>query len=552
VTRPLGPVRTRQGVPSSAGALVRGLASGQLQPAPPPQPPGGMTSLEQISDLFYPPWLPACLRRVIGAAPWLLALIAMILVLVVLVLGFLLGLFALALAIAAAILSALGAVLALQQTRRWQTAEQMRTDHIQPGLIVAQPPRPNFVLAIPGQPEPPPAAGSPGVDSPDAAAFRSAAISAAREIQARVPDPPTPPAPDLRALGTAVRAQLDPEQTIPARIAPLIQVSGTIARTARAGDALSEIMAAPEFPQPMCKPLADLSPDYLLPGLDKVPANTLGLLEENHRFIEAYFAGLNHEMSRQLLFDAFPSDGRGSYFRQFWDVSGYVPDASDPQDPQELRQKLKDIPPLHVWPPDNRLGGNPNRVETGGGNLVLFVRGELLRRYPSCVVYACKARWDATNARHELTDTELHPLYRGTLPPDATFFGFALKADDARGSSSPTDPNQGWFLVLEQHSSEPRFGLEPSPAGGAQTVQQWNDLSWANFGSASFLPAATQPQPAVIPALQPPPPAPPDNPGDPDNRWGKDAAQTAFILLRRPVRVAVHASLMLPPSGGAP
>ena len=46
---------------------------------------------------------------------------------------------------------------------------------------------------------------------------------------------------------------------------------------------------------------------------------------------------------------------------------------------------------------------------------------------------------------------------------------------------------------------------------------------------------------------QAPPPAPPDNPGDPDNRWGIDAAQTAFILLRRPVRVAIHARTMLPP-----
>ena len=35
--------------------------------------------------------------------------------------------------------------------------------------------------------------------------------------------------------------------------------------------------------------------------------------------------GLNHEFARELLWREYPTDQRGSYFRQFWDVSGYQP-----------------------------------------------------------------------------------------------------------------------------------------------------------------------------------------------------------------------------------
>ena len=31
--------------------------------------------------------------------------------------------------------------------------------------------------------------------------------------------------------------------------------------------------------------------------------------------------GLNHEFARELLWREYPTDQRGSYFRQFWDVA---------------------------------------------------------------------------------------------------------------------------------------------------------------------------------------------------------------------------------------
>ena len=85
------------------------------------------------------------------------------------------------------------------------------------------------------------------------------------------------------------------------------------------------IRFAPTFPQPMYEAMRDYFPDMLLPGMGLVPQNTIALLKTNPELIEAYMVGLNHEMSRELLWRGFPTDQRGTYFRQFWDAAGDQP-----------------------------------------------------------------------------------------------------------------------------------------------------------------------------------------------------------------------------------
>ena len=58
-----------------------------------------------------------------------------------------------------------------------------------------------------------------------------------------------------------------------------------------------------------------------MPGLEHVPADTVQLLRDERRFIEAYMVGLNSEMGRELLWRGYPTDQRGTYFRQFWDAT---------------------------------------------------------------------------------------------------------------------------------------------------------------------------------------------------------------------------------------
>ena len=73
----------------------------------------------------------------------------------------------------------------------------------------------------------------------------------------------------------------------------------------------------------MYEPLRDLSDELFLPNLNLIEQNSITLLETNQKFIEAYMVGLNHEFARELLWREYPTDQRGSYFRQFWDVRGY-------------------------------------------------------------------------------------------------------------------------------------------------------------------------------------------------------------------------------------
>ena len=159
------------------------------------------------------------------------------------------------------------------------------------------------------------------------------------------------------------------------------------------------------------KALRDLSQDFLFPGLEHVPPNTVTLLETNSKFVESFLVGLNAEMSHELLWRDYPTDQRGTYFRQFWDT------------PQQDATSTGSTP----WG-NAELGKNAH----AGESLVLLLRGELLRRYPNSVIYAVKA--EKINGQLDLSrdaTDERHPLFRGTLKPDVTFLG--LRSHPRRG-----------------------------------------------------------------------------------------------------------------------
>jgi hypothetical protein len=328
-------------------------------------------------------------------------------------------------------------------------------------------------------------------------------------------------------------------------------------------------MAAPVFDQPMYVPLKVLSEAYVLPGVELIEPETVGVLETNHRFIEAYMVGLNHEMARQLLWHRFPTDQRGSYFRQFWDVKAYVRQPGDPTDLAALRELTHDIPPIHTWPRAVPLGKHPNRTDLPQHNAVLIVRGELLKRYPNAIVYAGKAKLGTVEGKpaRVLDETdERYPIFQGTLAPDITFFGFNLSIADAKGTTAASP--EGFFFVFQEHFNEPRFGLEPRVKNGA--TKQWADLSWTDFlpgAPATALPrihsgyssyrlmstvfSAVRSElslaGAALPDFVSPAVAPNVSIVAPDNAvaWNTDAAQTAYILLRLPFRVLIHADKML-------
>lgn len=357
------------------------------------------------------------------------------------------------------------------------------------------------------------------------------------------PREPDKPRLDIAGFNGVVLQQLNPAVTIPKRLSSSVVAPGWNA------EEMQTILVAPDFPTPIYQELAALSQEWLLPGLANVPPDSLSMVESNARFIEALMVGANHEMSRELLWRGYPTDQRGTYFRQFWDPSGRFPSPLSDADLETSR----DIPPIHEWL-DDALGshlGQPSVAAAAAGAIrpptspvVLLLRGQLLQRYPRANIFLAKAQWNqAAGKRDPFTGDEgtasqiLHPLFRGSLAPDISFLGFSIDGADAIGDVN--DPNNlGWFLAIEQPPTEPRHGLAAAPPAGAPSG--WQDLAWPNVstapgsdyirlrsGTVNF-PLATSNNPAGW-------------------KWAadSDSAQLASISVRKPVRVYIHASELL-------
>jgi hypothetical protein len=312
-------------------------------------------------------------------------------------------------------------------------------------------------------------------------------------------------------------------------------------------------MAYPDFPDAMYEKLRDISSELFLPNLQLIPPNTISLLETNPPFIESYMSGLNHEFGRELLWREYPTDERGSYFRQFWDVKGII--ADDPNvTPEELAERYKDIMPMDQWPTASTLGSHRNPQRPAGKQLVLLVRGELLKKYPNTIVYAQKAHIfrrkdgspDGTQEpiiQEVKTEAEMKseikfPLFRAEIDPDVRFFGFDMTIAEAKGADDPKTETDdwGWYFLIQQSPGEPRFGMDIEFKPDDPTAMTWDDLSWVSFDeSAKFVSTATPPAPEFFNQLSAPL----------KNQWGSHSADMAFILYQKPVMIAVHAKEML-------
>jgi hypothetical protein len=335
----------------------------------------------------------------------------------------------------------------------------------------------------------------------------------------------------------------------------------------------TEVMAYPVIDVPMYKPLTELSTEHFVPNVNVLEQNSITLLETNQRFIEAYMVGVNHELSRELLWREFPTDLRGTCCRQFWDVSSYLRDEG--ADAAAEREKLYDIPPLHRWSLRGDLGDNDHR-ETGDEDkeeVVLAIRGDLLKKYPTAVIYAHKAKWATDEEGNRVlgeprdfdddgpeSETIKTPLYEAKVEPDIYFFGFDLDVVEAKGGSGENDDDEpGWFFVVKERPGEPRFGLDvPGDAGdfAVDRLAGWDELAWSHVvedvapGKIIKL-GGTRTIRVNAPAA---PPAGDDAEEEQQQledshlRWhdGMNAAELAYILYQVPVLIGIHASEMLP------
>ncbi|MEM9149299.1 MAG: hypothetical protein AAGB19_02445, partial [Cyanobacteria bacterium P01_F01_bin.3] len=444
-------------------------------------------------------------------------------------------------------------------------ADSVKEENQTPESVDDLPQSPDFEVTRPDEDVQP---GQGNSDSAEATRFKGALKETYRLIQAshQVAEEPPRRSLDLPTLVAGTFQGINPEVIVPKATLTNIFIPPRVAEALF--EIFEEAMAYPEFDIPMYKPLLEQSDELFLPNMQYIAQNSISLLETNQRFIEAYMVGLNHEFARELLWREYPTDQRGSYFRQFWDVSGFLD--REGLDDEALREKLRDIPPLDEWSKFSDLGDHDNREEPGDNEneLVLVIRGELLKKYPTAVIYAQRAEWervegeiDKTKPRAlvRLTETEednpppekiLTPLYEAKVDPDIYFFGFDLTAIEARGETSDDPDDPGWFFVIKERPGEPRFGFDIGEGGG--TKRYWNDITWEDVLSGDD--AGLFIQPTIPPDINFEAPPAEDEIGQQQHaediqvRWtgSVSAAEMAYIMYQVPVLVAVHASDMLP------
>jgi hypothetical protein len=544
--------------------LIERMSSGDVSAAPPKVIAPSLPSEETIADKLSPTtggglvaWLAA--HRMLAL---ILFVIALLLALVVLVLSPAVGLIlAIAVVVAAFLLS--------RAISRFNTrsdgAASLVSDQRTPESVDEMPKSPDFRIGIPGQGPAP----NPGTtDSVEGTRFKEAlrnvytvdVVERALPVTTRVALP-------VRAVADVVLTQLQPSRTIPARVLSTLAIPDRI-RTQQK-DPFGEVMVYPIIDLPMYEPLKGISSELFLPNIQLIQANSITLLESNQKFIESYMVGLNHEMARELLWREYPTDQRGSYFRQFWDVRGFL--TSPTIDANARRERLYDIPKLHEWDVDTGLGAHDNREAQGDKEeeLVLVIRGELLKKYPTAVIYANRAAWerDAQGAIDKTKPRQLAPippgqdanpprdivktpLYEAKVDPDIYFFGFDLTAEAARGGQDVNgEPDPGWFFVIKERPGEPRFGLDLPEGAPHAVVNTWNDLAWTDvlldFDHSAFLRVGEKTVTLTDPGAASK--AKPQYDEDVAYRWRGDthAAELAYILYQLPVLVAVHAAEML-------
>jgi hypothetical protein len=532
--------------------LLQRINAGEVTSAPPKTVPPGLPTVNQAGQAAEPsgapPWILALLKKY----PWLpfaVLIVAIVLGLILLVIP-LLGI--------AAALAVVGAGLYLYRLlRKWaaaDTASQAVSEAGQtPSSVANMPTSSNFVLSDPGSTLVP---SMGGADSPTATRFKQALVDSftlttVGDVTAQTPPPV---ALDLTSVSSIIVTSLNPKVTILKRGLTSISLPSWIID--QIGLDFNEVMAYPKIDLPMYKPLTSPNVERLLPNINKIANNSITLMETNQRFIEAYMVGLNHEFARELLWREYPTDQRGSYFRQFWAVDNYIDSEGLSHD--ALQKTLYDIPEIHTWAPNSALGDHNNRIPPGQPPkpmAVLIIRGELLKKYPNTVIFAQHAKmvdgvrepdWlTADEEKKPPRDKTRSPLYSANPVDDIFFFGFDLTIDEVKGN----DADPGWYFVLQERPGEARFGLELTREGN--DIHFFDELTWNDalpgIKPGQFLPANSLANIALK--------APDSTNADATAQFNDDSnvqkfstvssARWADVLFRQPVMVAIHADEML-------
>jgi hypothetical protein len=333
-----------------------------------------------------------------------------------------------------------------------------------------------------------------------------------------------------------LKEQLKPLNAIPKQILSNLDIQGGPSKMRVPNESAPKpIMAHPEFEQATFSYLEEKYPDFLSPTMGQMKNDTISLMKVNQPFIESFLVGMNHTMGNELLWREFPTDQRGSYFKQFWNTSEYLNAAMIPDNPE-------DISPIAGWNSNSALGSHSPTGIDQDGKVVLLLKGELFKQYPNMPLFAQKAEWHNGEYR-KLADPNVQgnvifPLFRIPLKDNLLGLAFHLTVDEVQGDLLPNgDPDPagdaGWFFIFKERMGELKFGLdEDTGTAGAIEGTAEDDLHWGQVIDSS------------APTVQNHIPI-----GSTANLvefvWGSNSAQMACILEQKPVTLGFHASSLI-------
>ena len=256
------------------------------------------------------------------------------------------------------------------------------------------------------------------------------------------------------ALATGVAAAFDPSaDDAPAATRVLATITG--------GVDPEQPLAPPEpcigLDRPAWKDLADAFADWLLPGLGQLPNNSVIALQSNTIFIDSFLTGLNTQLLGELRWRNIPIATGCTPIRRFWDRT----DTSS-------GERADDIVGVTAWPKTSALGDQAHRPPSATGrDLVIAVRGELLLRYPTTLVYlqsAVPAGATTADFDNDPADDAARTLpgFRGRIGADVVFFGFPGLDETALADN---------WLVFEEPPAGYQFANNAQTA--ATTGHEW-------------------------------------------------------------------------------
>lgn len=288
-------------------------------------------------------------------------------------------------------------------------------------------------------------------------------------------------------------------------------------------DLPDRFQVAPDFERAGFEMLFDIGRKFIMPGVGGLTEDRVFVADINQAFIEAFLLGANEELSREFLWREFPADPVGTWLRSFW------------------RDDRDDILAVTDW-----RGGSIGSHHPGGGgaSAAVILTGGLMRRFPETEIYLQRAEWRNGIREAVASEPAIEATFAVQLGKGVRVFGFPLDTETMRGIGD--DP--GYFVVLEEPETGPRFGLDAEDGRQVgKQPQMWRNLAWGHLAktalsdleSVSHVPAQGKGSFAQFRAKS-------FDRNGPKLSWGQDAGMIARLTLQRPVRVQFHADAMLP------